>query len=336
MLKKVIIINILLLLTNCTLSDNTDSIKLTISPAATITTTTANINVTITNGGNSSITAKGICWSTSPNPTISLNTKTNDGTGTSSFNSLLSVLIPGTTYYLRAYATNNSGTVYSIEITFTTTAVNLKTGLVAYYPFSGNADDTSGNGNNGVINGATLSSDRYGNINSCFSFINNGIVIPNSFYNNGWQDYTINLWFLTYDKNQAAQTIIVTTQNGEAISLNHPNASNKISHWKNSNINVRTWDILSANPLLFNNINNQIWYNLILVKRGNIYNYFINGQLDKTSIITTSAQNQNSGVRFGNNSPNGEYMNGKIDDIGIWNRALSQDEITALYNGQKP
>jgi len=123
-LKKIIVLSALLLLSNCTTNETkTDALQLTISAASTVTTTTANVNVTITNGGSSDITAKGICWSTSTNPTIALNTKTIDGTGTSAFNSVLNSLAPGTTYYVRAYATNSAGTVYSLEITFTTAAL---------------------------------------------------------------------------------------------------------------------------------------------------------------------------------------------------------------------
>jgi hypothetical protein len=47
---------------------------------------------------------------------------------------------------------------------------DLKDGLVAHYPFNGNANDESGNGNNGTVNGATLTTDRFGNMNKAYSF----------------------------------------------------------------------------------------------------------------------------------------------------------------------
>jgi hypothetical protein len=54
-------------------------------------------------------------------------------------------------------------------------------GLVAYYPFNGNANDASGNGNNGTVNGATLTSDRFGNVNKAINFdLGNFIVVPQS------------------------------------------------------------------------------------------------------------------------------------------------------------
>ena len=76
-------------------------------------------NVTTDNGYY--VTSKGICWSTSENPTINDN-KTNDGDGTGSFTSELTDLEPNTIYYVRAYATNLAGTAYGKQVSFTTEA----------------------------------------------------------------------------------------------------------------------------------------------------------------------------------------------------------------------
>ena len=74
---------------------------------------------TVTDGGGLEITARGVCWSTSPNPTLS-DSYTTDGTGTGSFTSSLTGLSTGTTYYVRAYATTAQATSYGEEPTFTT------------------------------------------------------------------------------------------------------------------------------------------------------------------------------------------------------------------------
>jgi hypothetical protein len=95
---------------------------LTTSSIASITTTTASSGGNISFDGGSSVLSRGICWSTSHDPTIS-SSKTTDGTGTGVFNSSLSALTPGTTYYVRAYATNGAGTGYGNEISFTTTNI---------------------------------------------------------------------------------------------------------------------------------------------------------------------------------------------------------------------
>jgi len=93
---------------------------LTTSDVLSITATTATTGGTITSDGGSDITATGVVWSTSPSPTTALATKTADGTGTGTFTSTLTGLAPATTYYIRAYATNATGTAYGNEVSFTT------------------------------------------------------------------------------------------------------------------------------------------------------------------------------------------------------------------------
>ena len=73
----------------------------------------------VTASGGSAVTARGFCWSTSQNPTVG-DSHTTDGIGTGRFNSEISGLLPGTTYYLRPYATNDVGAAYGEERSFTT------------------------------------------------------------------------------------------------------------------------------------------------------------------------------------------------------------------------
>jgi hypothetical protein len=80
---------------------------------------TASSGGNVTNDGGAAITARGVCWSTSANPTVA-DSKTTNGTGTGSFTSSLTNLSPNTEYHLRAYATNSKGTAYGNEVTFTT------------------------------------------------------------------------------------------------------------------------------------------------------------------------------------------------------------------------
>jgi uncharacterized protein (TIGR02145 family) len=93
---------------------------LTTTAASAITATTATSGGNITSDNGATITARGICWSTTANPTIALSTKTNNGTGTGDFTSSIIGLNANTTYYVRAYATNSTGTSYGAQRTFTT------------------------------------------------------------------------------------------------------------------------------------------------------------------------------------------------------------------------
>lgn len=91
--------------------------------ASAILITTATSGGNVTNEGTSAVTAKGVCWAITTAPTIALATKTNDGTGTGAFTSNLTGLTGSTLYYVRAYATNSSGTSYGTQVSFTTTSL---------------------------------------------------------------------------------------------------------------------------------------------------------------------------------------------------------------------
>jgi len=83
--------------------------------------TTAISGGNVTSDGNAEVTARGVCWGTSQNPTTSSG-KTSDGTGTGTFISSITGLTPGTNYYVRAYATNSAGTSYGNQQSFSTAA----------------------------------------------------------------------------------------------------------------------------------------------------------------------------------------------------------------------
>ncbi len=90
-----------------------------------ITPTTATCGGNVTHNGNAAVTARGVCWSTSNNPTV-YDSYTEDGTGTGVYTSSITGLIPNTTYYVRAYATNSFGTAYGDEVSFTTPCNNVE------------------------------------------------------------------------------------------------------------------------------------------------------------------------------------------------------------------
>jgi hypothetical protein len=113
-------------LTNIPTWSGAEYSTLTTTAASDVTNTAATSGSSITSDGGSAITARGVCWSTTINPTIA-DSKTTDGSGTGTFISSITLLAGGTTYYARAYATNSVGTAYGNEISFLTPASTVPT-----------------------------------------------------------------------------------------------------------------------------------------------------------------------------------------------------------------
>jgi uncharacterized protein (TIGR02145 family) len=123
----------------------------------------------ISNDGGGAVTARGVVWSTAQNPTIALTTKTNNGTGTGSFTSSITGLSPGTTYYVRAYATNSAGTAYGNQQTLTTLTSTISV-------------DVDGN----VYNTVAIGSREWMKENLKVSKYRNGDPIPSNLNDAAW------------------------------------------------------------------------------------------------------------------------------------------------------
>jgi hypothetical protein len=107
----------------------------TTATISTIGITTATGGGNVTNDGGETVSARGVCWNTSTNPTTS-NGHTTDGSGTGTFISNLTNLAPNTLHYVRAYATNSAGTSYGDNVTFTTIPTLPEWGLIALITLS--------------------------------------------------------------------------------------------------------------------------------------------------------------------------------------------------------
>lgn len=105
---------------------------LTTNSVTTITMQTAQSGGNVTGDGGAPVTARGVCWSTVENPTTA-DSHTNDGAGTGIFTSSITALVPNTTYYVRAYATNSTGTAYGPEVSFTTYKADAVTDIDGNY-----------------------------------------------------------------------------------------------------------------------------------------------------------------------------------------------------------
>lgn len=219
------------------------------------------------------------------------------------------------------------------------TAVNgsLVNGLVAYYPFCGNANDDSGHGNNGTVNGATLTTDRFGNANSAYSFNGSSsyINIPNSSSLQFSGGITYSVWF-------NATNIPVGAVNSTSYLMSKGSdnlATSWISYLDTGEISLRIYNTNTLNnaatvPSSQLSISTNQWYHATFTFDGTNAKAYINGVLISSVASTYTTFSNIYDLKFGRRHTSGlpYFFNGKLDDIGVWNRALTAQEVTQLYN----
>ncbi|MFN9596786.1 MAG: LamG domain-containing protein, partial [Bacteroidota bacterium] len=209
-------------------------------------------------------------------------------------------------------------------------------GLVGWWPFNGNANDESGNGNNGTVNGATLTSDRNGNANEAYSFDGVDDIIStsaNSIPTTG--TLSLSVWLKPE----------VNFGIAEFISLGSPSSTTwgalAGSDWNGSpylklNYGRGCSGTGGTNPMLSPVLND--WQNITYVSSGLGGNtlIYVNGVFMASATNGTSNVCSITNLYFGSDIFGPNFLDCKLDDIGIWNRALTQQEITALYTSQAP
>lgn len=214
---------------------------------------------------------------------------------------------------------------------------SLGEGLVAYYPFNGNAKDESGNENNGVIHGANLTNDRFGMEGKAMSFngIDQYIQVSHQGYldfSNG--DFTISLWLALSDASK--RQYIMGKDMGSGIN------SKWIVHYD------PTGDYLPGMGLSFHCVNPITssmgfyatsgvslspvkWHHVLFRKSAIEYDLHLDGFKISSSVGPNSVAASNTApLTIGQAESNG-FVNGKLDDIRIYNRALSDSEVQQLY-----
>jgi hypothetical protein len=228
-------------------------------------------------------------------------------------------------------------------------------GLIAWYPFNGNANDESGNNNNGEITGSFLVSDRNGNPNNSFSFdftgkkwgqVNKEIYIPYSLILNQ-ERISVSVWvnpksyFWSGDLNNPNSAILrrweqsYSNPNGRAWGIGFGENDFYVTLFEpSSNLNQKNSILRSTSPLELGK-----WANIVFTFDGTNFRLFLNGDLIKETKTDFGLNNMgNSGISIGvSRQANGywEDTNADIDDVAIWNRALTADEILKIYKGDK-
>jgi len=220
-------------------------------------------------------------------------------------------------------------------------------GLVAWYPFNGNANDLSGNNLNANVVGATLTADKNNGVSKAYDFDvanasfgnqNDEIFIPYSPLMNV-SNITVSVWLnprsYYWSGNPSSSTIInrfqygYSTPNGQTWGIIFDQTS--VTGFIVGTDGTGSSDAVANSPLALNQ-----WQNIVMTYNGIQIKLYINGVLKATTNYSGAMNTLgNSGISIGESNQANGYWNhtdGKIDNVGIWNRELTLSEIQQLYN----
>jgi len=213
---------------------------------------------------------------------------------------------------------------------------NIDNGLVAYYPFDGDAKDHSGNNNHGVVDGSVLTTDRFGKKNCAFSFDGEKSTIEATVINMPAIDspQTFSWWFRidsnpTYVDELGADNMIALVDSGKGIGIQF---GFRAPGYKSLGLDTWNWGggtLLEAKQPVVKK-----WHHCVYTYDGLTHRFYINGK----EISTSSAKTQQdipTLLMFGNYPSGDQYYEGEMDDIRIYNRNLTEDEINYLFNDGK-
>ena len=221
-----------------------------------------------------------------------------------------------------------------------TNSINLTNGLIAYYPFTGNANDYSGNGNNGVVYGAILTSDRNGISNTAYNFdgLTNYISLPLLTRLNGLSKASFSFWIKTSSLNNSGTIIGHFGNNNGAVGAN-PGIF--IGTYSSNQIMVSNYSGMSGSSS--SSISQNQWHHIVVLFDGTQ----ISNSL-KTTFYVDNMQVASTVVQINNTIGNatssfigrrnidfdryGDYFKGQIDDVRVYDRILSTYEISYLYS----
>jgi hypothetical protein len=216
-------------------------------------------------------------------------------------------------------------------------------GLDGWWPFNGNANDESDNDNNGTVNGATLTTDRFGTSNKAYSFdgVNDYIALSEGLLggNTAAGSATFSAWFLADGSSVSAhwQILGLSAVGAQVLIGNGPQNGTSLYF-----LHAFTRDLINEDAAL---VTPGTWQHLAVTFDEGVWAVYVNGAYyagtNDNSVTTLSFQYTRvygvdpyvwfGAYRKGNLTP-GKVFDGKLDDIAVWNRTLSASEIANLYD----
>jgi len=221
--------------------------------------------------------------------------------------------------------------------------IDLSSGLIAYYPFNGNANDESGNGNNGIVKGAELVNDRFGKVNSAYRFngVNTNIDVEYKFGNQYESEYTVAMWVNAESEQDLYAKLLSFPRQADnwidpyhGLGLNYRLDENDSLQFEIGYFN----DIEFSGYLRTNQVTPDKWQFLVFTFNDSEMNLYVDNELIATgSLPETQIFFPNYGFSIGsrtvNDASDGEMYKGIIDDIRLYNRELSRLEQSNLFFG---
>ena len=223
-----------------------------------------------------------------------------------------------------------------ISLSFVNLQADITEGLIAHYPFNGDANDESGYGNHGVVQGATLSTDRFGNANSAYYFDgqSNYISISHSElidFGEG-ESFSISGWFNTNVEYKYPKLLVKRrdTRTGYAISL----YNTKLRFW-GEGLNDNGFPSLLESPT---SVLDDQWHHFVAIRDyGSNFKLYFDGVLAGTTYDNVgSISNQYDriiGAYDSYQSSKWSFFKGKMDDIRFYDRTITEEEVQELCAG---
>lgn len=214
-------------------------------------------------------------------------------------------------------------------------------GLVLYLPLNGNTEDASGLANHGSAVGAVSTTDRAGNADSAYYFNGSAyIIVPHNDSLN-LNQHTITAWINTNGASDA-QNII-----GKVTPLVHESLNFSLSNANKLRTNFATGEAVNnfaygaVGGIMSTTLQTKHWYFVAMTYDGTRVSLYLNGQVDVKYPKTGDTRTNNNALAVGRHGGDADqqgddkFFNGVIDEVRIYNRALSAEEITTLWNGSE-
>lgn len=206
-------------------------------------------------------------------------------------------------------------------------------GLVAYYPFNGNANDESGTGNNGTVHGATLTTDRFGNSNGAYLFdgTDDWIEVPNHESLNP-PSVTVSAWFRLdqFGPPERCKWQALVFKENSLTSNNHyytiSLGNEEVGEERKEKIETNTWELYGSfvNVDSKERISLNTWYHVVGIYNSKEVRQYLNGVLQGSLPTGFPLDPGNKHLCIGYSGFwCGWYWDGAIDEVRIYNRALS-------------